>query len=85
MRWICIILYVLETFYYKYKIKKIVAAPLLDKKDISCEELATPPLISVHEYEYLEFAFISEREKAWLLEDKLYALARMVKIKLESR
>ena len=36
MRWICIILYVLKTFYYKYKIKKIVAAPLLDKKDISC-------------------------------------------------
>jgi hypothetical protein len=42
-------------------------------------------LISIHEYEYLELAFISEREKAWLLGDKLYALARMDQIKLESR
>jgi len=49
---------------YKYKIKNLLLHPYWTRKTSHAEELATPPLISVHEYEYLEFAFISEREKA---------------------
>lgn len=38
--------------------------PYWTRKTSHAEELATPQLIFIHEYEYLELAFISKREKA---------------------